>query len=158
MLHANATQKYGTSNFRTMEQFYLDVQNGTLPEYAFIEPRMIFNHNDIHPPDGDLRVGDNGEGAVVTNAAVSDARAGEQLLHELYSTLRTASAPDGSNTTNTSMLATFDEHGGTFDHVPPPPAVPPGTGEKPEMVLLLTDSVAVFLRSWSQRGRRRTPS
>ncbi len=133
VLHANATQKYWKTNFRTMEQFYLDVANGTLPSYAFIEPRMIFNHNDMHPPYGDLRVGSNGEGATVTNAAVSDVRAGEQLLHELYTALRTAASPTGSNTTNTSMLITFDEHGGTYDHVPPPSAVPPGTGETSEM-------------------------
>ncbi|WP_426621863.1 alkaline phosphatase family protein [Microbacterium sp. As-52] len=86
-----------------------------------------------HPPYGDLRVGDNGEGATVTNAAVSDVRAGEQLLHELYTALRSAASPTGSNTTNTSMLITFDEHGGTYDHVPPPSAVPPGTGETSEM-------------------------
>lgn len=133
VLHANATQAYWKSNFRTMEQFYVDVKNGTLPAYAFIEPRMIFNHNDMHPPYGELRVGDNGEGAVVTNAAVSDVRAGEQLLHELYSALRAAASPEGSNTTNTSMLVTFDEHGGTFDHVPPPSAVPPGGGGQGEM-------------------------
>ena len=26
---------------------------------------------------------------------------------------------------DTALLVTFDEHGGTYDHVPPPPAVPP---------------------------------
>jgi hypothetical protein len=31
----------------------------------------------------------------------------------------------GSNHLNTTLLVTFDEHGGTYDHVPPPDAVPP---------------------------------
>ena len=33
---------------------------------------------------------------------------------------------------NTALVITFDEHGGTFDHVPPPTATPPdrsGPGE-----------------------------
>ncbi len=133
MLHATATQKYWKTNFRTMEQFYLDMANGSLPEYSFVEPRLIFNHNDMHPPYGELQVGDNGEGGTVTNGAVSDVRAGDKLLHDLYTALRTSKSRSGSHALNTAMLVTFDEHGGTFDHVPPPEAMPPGTGEKGEM-------------------------
>lgn len=133
MIHATATQKYWKTNFRTMKQFYLDLANGNLPAYSFVEPRMIFNHNDMHPPYGDLRVGASGEGGDVVNAAVSDVRAGEKLLHDLYSALRTADSRGGSNALNTAMLVTFDEHGGTYDHVPPPAATPPGTGAKGEM-------------------------
>ena len=32
---------------------------------------------------------------------------------------------DGSNAVNTLLLITFDEHGGTYDHVAPPAATPP---------------------------------
>ena len=35
-----------------------------------------------------------------------------------------SSSDRGSNYLNTTLLVTFDEHGGTFDHVPPPAAVP----------------------------------
>ncbi|HQZ35701.1 MAG TPA: alkaline phosphatase family protein [Ilumatobacteraceae bacterium] len=132
MLHASVTQKYWKTNFRTMKQFYLDVANGNLPAYSFVEPRMVFNHNDMHPPYGELRVGDN-DGADVVNAAVSDVRAGDKLLHDLYTALRTSDSRAGSNALNTAMLVTFDEHGGTYDHVAPPAATPPGTGEKGEM-------------------------
>lgn len=132
MLHATVTEKYWKTNFRTMKQFYLDVANGNLPAYAFIEPRMLFNHNDMHPPYGELKVGAN-DGAVVTNAAVSDVRAGDKLLHDLYTALRTTTSTKGSHALNTAMLVTFDEHGGTYDHVPPPEAKPPGTGENGEM-------------------------
>ncbi|MGV8865160.1 MAG: alkaline phosphatase family protein [Pseudomonas sp.] len=132
MLHATATQKYWKTNFRTMKQFYLDAANGDLPAYSFIEPRMVFNHNDMHPPYGDLRVGNN-DGATVSNAAVSDVRAGEKLLHDIYTAVRTSATRTKSNALNTSMLVTFDEHGGTYDHVPPPAVAPPGTGEVGEM-------------------------
>ena len=59
VLHAPALEKYWrTEHFATMEQFYDDVENGTLPAYAFIEPRMVYNHNDFHPPFGELRESD----------------------------------------------------------------------------------------------------
>lgn len=133
VLHASTTRKYWKTNFRTMEQFYRDVKTGNLPAYSFVEPRMIFNHNDMHPPYGDLRIGDNGEGVTVTNSAVSDVRAGELLLHELYTAIRTSAVTVGSNALNTALLVTFDEHGGTYDHVAPPAATPPGDGKRGEM-------------------------
>jgi phospholipase C len=127
MLHASVLQPYWKSNFRSMEQFHADVENGTLPDYAFIEPRMIFNHNDMHPPFGTLREGEY-DGQKVYNSALSDVRAGEALLHTVYSALRKAKSKTGSNAMNTAFLVTFDEHGGTYDHVPPPSAVPPEQG------------------------------
>lgn len=130
MLHAAVLEPYWKSNFRSMEQFHADVADGNLPAYAFIEPRMVFNHNDMHPPFGTLREGEY-EGQQVYNSALSDVRAGEALLHEVYTSLRQARSPSGSNALNTAFLITFDEHGGTFDHVPPPAAVPPTAGAEP---------------------------
>lgn len=124
MLHAAVLEPYWKSNFRGMKQFFADVANGALPAYSFIEPRMVFNHNDMHPPFGTLREGEY-DGHEVYNSALSDVRAGEALLHSVYDALRTATSPQGSNAINTALLITFDEHGGTFDHVPPPTAVPP---------------------------------
>jgi phospholipase C len=49
---------------------------------------------------------------------------GEALLAKIYDAIRSSSSPDGSNAYNT-LLITFDEHGGTYDHVPPPTVVPP---------------------------------
>jgi phospholipase C len=51
--------------------------------------------------------------------------AGEDLLARIYDAIRTSGSPTGSNHLNTTLLVTFDEHGGTYDHVPPPAAVPP---------------------------------
>jgi phospholipase C len=50
---------------------------------------------------------------------------GEELLARIYDAIRASSTPDGSNHLNTTLVVTFDEHGGTYDHVPPPPATPP---------------------------------
>lgn len=124
MLHAAVLEPYWKSHFRSMEQFHDDAKNGNLPAYAFIEPRMVFNHNDMHPPFGTLREGEY-EGQTVFNSALSDVRAGEALLHTVYDSVRTARSPKGSSAMNTALIVTFDEHGGTFDHVPPPSAVPP---------------------------------
>ncbi|MGV8883018.1 MAG: alkaline phosphatase family protein [Rhodoglobus sp.] len=130
VLHAASLEPYWKSNFRSMEQFHADVKSGTLPAYAFIEPRMVFNHNDMHPPFGTLREGEN-DGHPVYNSALSDVRAGELLLHTVYTSLRNAKSDKGSNAMNTALLVTFDEHGGTFDHVPPPSAVPPTPDAEP---------------------------
>ncbi|MFD6056135.1 alkaline phosphatase family protein [Agromyces sp. NPDC060279] len=131
VLHAPVLEKYWrTERFATMADFYEDVKRGTLPAYAFIEPRMIYNHNDFHPPFGVLRESDV-DGQEVLDSAVSDVRAGEALIHDIYTAIKQSASPNGSNAVNTMLLITFDEHGGTYDHVPPPAAVPPQEDAKP---------------------------
>jgi phospholipase C len=127
ILHAPVIERYWKTNFRGMKQFHLDAENGTLPDYAFIEPRMIFNHNDMHPPFGHLKSG-KVDGDEVYNSAYSDVRAGEALLASVYNSIKGGESAKGSNAMNTALLITFDEHGGTFDHAVPPKAVPP-TGD-----------------------------
>ena len=46
-------------------------------------------------------------------------------MAHIYEAIRTSSTADGSNFKNTLLLITFDEHGGTYDHVPPPRVAPP---------------------------------
>lgn len=125
LIHAPQIEPFWKTNFRTMTQFHADAAAGTLPAYAFIEPRMIYNHNDMHPPIGSVTVAEV-DSQVIAGGAISDVRAGEQLLHEVYSSVRTSATKDGSNALNTMLLVTFDETGGTFDHVPPPSAPAPG--------------------------------
>lgn len=132
VLHAPSLQKYWKSNFRTMKQFYRDVANGNLPAYSFVEPRMIFNHNDMHPPYGTPAAGEV-DGVDLNNSTLSDVRAGELLLHEIYSAIRNSATPKRSNSDNTLLLVTFDEHGGTYDHVPPPNITPPDSAAPGEM-------------------------
>ncbi len=131
VIHGPALEPFWkTDHFATMDQFEDDAKNGTLPAYAFIEPRMVFDHNDFHPPVGSPREG-KVAGEEVHNGAISDVRAGDALVARVYNAIRTSMSKHGSNYLNTALLFTFDEHGGTYDHVPPPAAVPPqqGAGE-----------------------------
>lgn len=133
MLHAAVLEKYWrTEHFGTMEDFYAEAKAGKLPAYAFIEPRMVYNHNDFHPPFGSPRENEV-DGEAVFDSAISDVRAGDRLIHDIYEAVRTSSSPKGSNAVNTLLLITFDEHGGCYDHVPPPAVTKPtpetGPGE-----------------------------
>jgi phospholipase C len=97
-------------SFREFSRFRADCEAGNLPAYTFIEPRLLQNHNDMHPP-------------VVLNPIVnSSILAGELLVNEVYEAIRSNQAV----WERTLLIITFDEHGGCYDHVPPPPATPPG--------------------------------
>jgi phospholipase C len=92
-----------SDHFHFYDEFRRDVAEGNLPAYSFIEPRYFADWsmpNDQHPPH------------VVT--------LGEQLIADVYNTLR-----NGRAWTSTMLIITYDEHGGCYDHVPPPVAVPP---------------------------------
>jgi phospholipase C len=99
-----------TKNFRDMKFIEEDFKKPTLPEYVFIEPkydtgRQFVKGNSMHP--------------------LNDVRQGEKLVKRVYDALR------GSKFWADSMLiVTFDEHGGFFDHVPPPPATAPGGDQR----------------------------
>ncbi|HEY2134782.1 MAG TPA: alkaline phosphatase family protein [Xanthobacteraceae bacterium] len=86
--------------------FMADAMNGRLPNYSFIEPRFFSDPllrrmpNDQHPPHNILF--------------------GERLIARVYDALR-----NGPGWEQTLFIITYDEHGGIYDHVPPPAAVPP---------------------------------
>jgi phospholipase C len=86
--------------------FMSDAMAGRLPNYSFIEPRyfpsLVLNRmpNDQHPPH---------------NVAY-----GERLIARCYDALR-----NGAGWDETLFIVTYDEHGGIYDHVPPPAAVSP---------------------------------
>lgn len=125
VMHAPVLEKYWrTGHFAYMDRFFADAKAGALPDYAFIEPRMVYNHNDFHPPFGVVRASDV-DGSPVFDSAVSDVRAGEALVASVYDAIRTSGTAEGSNALNTLLLITFDEHGGTYDHAVPPKATPP---------------------------------
>jgi phospholipase C len=85
---------------------------------------MIFNNNDFHPPAPSLVIPVPGHPPIIIGGT-SDVRAGDLFMHQIYSAVRTSATSNGSNALNTLLLLTFDEHGNCFDHVAPPPAVPP---------------------------------
>lgn len=122
-IHWPALKPFWKTNFRTMKHFWEDVKAGTLPAYSFIEPRLFFDNNDMHPPVASATFPAGGQKVAV--GGFSDVRAGEKLLHEVYTAIRESASPTGSNAMNTMLLVTFDEHGGNYDHEPPPAATPP---------------------------------
>lgn len=132
-IHAPVIEKFWKTNFRTMKQFWEDTENGSLPAYSFIEPRLIYDHNDMHPPAGVRVKPTDVDGDIITGGAISDVRAGDAFLHSVYTAIRGSATKDGSNAMNTMLFVTFDEHGGTYDHVAPGPAVPPGRESDTEM-------------------------
>jgi phospholipase C len=140
VIHAPRLAPKFATNFFSTRQFFEDAERGELPTYSFIEPQIIgWNHNDMHPPFGGMlgllaeKLGAP-DAAGMTFDPPSSLIAGEDLLARIYNAIRASSSPAGSNHLNTTLLVTFDEHGGTYDHVPPPSAVPPdGKGAPGQM-------------------------
>jgi phospholipase C len=120
MLHASRLSPYFPTHFAAIDDFYRDAAEGTLPAYAFIEPSLIPPHSDMHPPGG-ARI----RRLLFFLPRPSALKAGDALLGRVYNSVRASATEGGSNYTNTLLIVTFDEHGGTYDHVPPPKAPPP---------------------------------
>jgi phospholipase C len=83
------------SHFGHFRDFQASAAAGTLPEYTFLEPDFGASGNSQHPN--------------------YDVALGEQLILDVYNALRT-----GPGWNDTLLLITYDEHGGNYDHVPPP--------------------------------------
>ncbi|HEY3953270.1 MAG TPA: alkaline phosphatase family protein [Streptosporangiaceae bacterium] len=118
LIHARRLVDRFDTHFFSTDQFAEDAAAGQLPAYSFIEPNLLYGHNDMHP-GFDLAYPD------VPFDPPSSLIAGERLLARIYDQIRSASSPHGSNAWNTLLLVTFDEAGGTYDHVPPPLVPPP---------------------------------
>ncbi len=94
-----------------IDQFLEDAkQPGGLPAYSFIEPNMLCSkkygpENDMHPAF-----------SITETGAATNVLYGDELIHTVYEALR-----NSPNWENTLLIILFDEHGGTYDHVPTPP-------------------------------------
>lgn len=83
------------SHFGKFPDFQAAAAAGTLPAFTFLEPSWESTGNSQHPN---------------FNVAL-----GEQLIHDVYYTLR-----NGPGWNQTLLIITYDEHGGCYDHVAPP--------------------------------------
>jgi phospholipase C len=96
--------RWGRSVIGTIEDFEAAAAAGTLPPVAFVDPDYrtegSADSEDEHPP-GDIQVGQKFSARVV-NA----------VMH----------SPQWNRA---ALFLTYDEHGGIYDHVPPPPACKP---------------------------------
>jgi phospholipase C len=124
VIHAPRLWPHFATRFVSTDRFLEDCASGNLPAYSFIEPNLLYGHNDMHPafdalfPDAPLD-------------PPSSLLGGEALLAKIYNAVRSSASDHGSNAWNTLLVVTFDEHGGTYDHVPPPLVPPPVPGGPP---------------------------
>jgi phospholipase C len=116
-------------HFHFLSSFYRHAARDErdFPQFAFIEPRYYPPHqSDDHPPNDVVRA--------------------QELLASVYNAIR---ANDGL-WKSTLLVVLYDEHGGFFDHISPPPAVSPdGLNEEGCDFLRLGVRVpAVFVSPW----------
>jgi phospholipase C len=103
------------ARFFYIDEFFEDAREEAqyFPQFCYIEPDLLgFQQNDDHPPH--------------------DVMKGEKLIADVYNALR-------GNTElwqSTLLVVYFDEHGGFYDHVYPPSAVPPDPPQQPRHELL----------------------
>jgi phospholipase C len=119
-------------HYRPMDCFYEDTAKpaNEFPEYCFIEPRYFFSDaNDDHPPHNTMHA--------------------QCLIADVYNALR-----QNEELWNESLFVLmYDEHGGFFDHVPPPEAVRPDDFHDEYGFDRLGVRVPVILASpWAKRG------
>jgi len=100
--------KENAVKFHDYKTFLAHAGNGTLPSFSWIDP----NYSDLpdkpatdQHPDHDVGLGD-------------------QLMKEVYEAVR-----NGPLWNSTLLVITYDEHGGFFDHVPPPQNIPSPDGK-----------------------------
>jgi len=99
-------------------RFATDVANDTLPPYSFIEPRYFEaagERSQSNHPGNAIAPGTTANPMAIS---VCD---GETFLAEIYTALTANQAVFDK----TLLVVIYDEHGGLYDHVPPPAAPSP---------------------------------
>lgn len=86
-------EHWDSKKTKFIDDFFKDAEAGRLPPVVWIDP--AFTYNDNHPP--------------------KHHGLGEMFFAQVYEALRKSPQWD-----RMLVLITFDEHGGYFDHVPPP--------------------------------------
>jgi phospholipase C len=83
---------------RGTERFFTDADQGTLPAFSIVDPDFkAYSEENPH----DIKQGESFASEVI-----------KRVMH-------------GKGWANTLLIWLYDEHGGYYDHVPPPPAVEP---------------------------------
>jgi phospholipase C len=127
-------QKYLNTNIVPISQYFTDLQNGTLPQVAFID-RDSSGGNDEHPGAG------------------SSVQKGSAYVESIVNALMQSSAWKDS-----VFFLTFDEAGGMYDHVPPvqtvsPDGIPPSLAPS-DICTASNDSTTLNLCDFDVTGFR----
>jgi phospholipase C len=101
------TKNATNDHFGVFSAFKTAAAEGQLPAFTFLEPSWGSTGNSQHPN--------------------YDVALGEQLIHDVYYAVK-----NGPDWASTLLVVTYDEHGGCYDHVPPPEgAAPPDNSKSP---------------------------
>ena len=87
-----------TDKFVKMEEFFEDAAAGTLPQFSMLDPNYTIQSEE-NP---------------------QDVQYGDQYISDVIKAVM-----KGPQWPHTLLIWTYDEWGGWYDHVPPPPAIPP---------------------------------
>jgi len=138
ILMANLYLMHRQSKFSDMRDFFQDCKDNALPEYSFIEPSYDGVSATSQHPDFPVHQG-------------------EAFIAQVYNALR-----DSDAWQDTLLLIVYDEHGGLFDHVPPPkvakadgspfPDLPPTKDFGFKFDRLGVRVPAVFVSPWIEAG------
>jgi phospholipase C len=86
------------TKFVTTTDFLDDARSGRLPSFSFVEPQ--YSYESQEDPQ--------------------DVQVGERFIARIARAVM-----ESPNWERTALFITYDEHGGYYDHVPPPAAIPP---------------------------------
>jgi len=103
-----------TTHIAPLSQFFTDLQNNTLPSFAYIEAG--YSNNDEHPGSGQSILAGQAQVASTMNAFMAS-----------------------SSWSNSVFFLSYDEGGGPFDHVPP---VPGHTNDNTDTSLGVTSDIS----------------
>jgi len=132
--------------FGLYRDFISDCKNNRLPDYCFVEPNYT-DHED--PGGGELLASDQHPDHHVL--------AGEAFIASVYNAIR----KNPNLWSSTLLLITYDEHGGIYDHVPPPGCTPDGfeasadstgTGQPFKFDRLGVRVPAIAISPWIEKG------
>ncbi len=98
------------NNFHDLDDLASDLEGDDFPAYIFIEP----NYGNLITHGGNFQCGSS-------EHPIDDVTRGEALIKQVYETIRSSKYWPSS-----ALVVLYDEHGGFFDHVEPPKAMPPG--------------------------------
>ncbi len=101
-------------------RFQDDAAKGQLATFSYIEPEWATYPKKKAPPEQAHKEAEENFHVQNDQHPVSNMAAGENLLYDIYEALRT-----GPAWPKTLLIITYDEHGGTYDHVSPPTGATP---------------------------------
>lgn len=127
-------QGHNLAHFEHIDNFFAKtdarLNEADFPEFVFIEPKYFgVDQNDDHPPHNLMKA--------------------EKLIADVYNAIRS----NDSLWETTLLVVVFDEHGGFYDHVPPPAAVAPdGKTDEYDFTRLGVRVPALLVSPWVGRG------